>query len=181
MKRKKPAITEDEYREIQQHVSICAKRVAKNVKYEYIDSDDLEQDYYTWLLFKKKGHNPSYTIHRMIDIIRRYTHYNRITKSTRLKKVRIDSDDDHYKDLFANKPDTSTNEMDTQEENDHARAIIHRLQLPPRHKLLLKLLYVNDKSQHDAANIMGYSPARISQLHAQCRPILRRYFQKGKL
>lgn len=167
MTNQQPTITYEDIQDIDEHVKMCALRAIKYATLSYLTADDLEQDYYTWLLLKKKRHNPSYTLHRMIDRIRTYTHFNRDLKKSSVTTVNHEVPEIE---------DTHADSLQQWQANHDAATVISRLKLPRRTRRIMKLAYIDGKNQTEIGAIVGLCGSRISQLLAEGRRAAKVYY-----
>lgn len=180
MTKNRPAINPDEIVDIERSVRLCAVRITRMVPMASLSPEDLEQDYYTWLLLHKKKHNPKYTFFRMVDYLRKYTHFNRKEKTTPINLINIDNDIENHMNPLMLQEDTSADMTQKWEEQSDTEDIIDQLDISSRNKRIMKLIFIDNLTQEEAANIIGVCNARISQLLKECKKEAKKYYLKGE-
>jgi RNA polymerase sigma factor (sigma-70 family) len=169
-------LTDENIREICDHVEYCARRLTASLPHGVIEAEDLAQDYYLWLAQRPDKYNPAVTMFRMIDFLRTYTHYDRTRKKTPLHRITIPDKDDHPFNPLVNQPDTSSDALTVDIEREHAESIINHMLLDRQHRRILELIYCDGLNQKEAADSIGLSPSRVCQIHQEALPIAKEYY-----
>ena len=96
-----------------------------------------------------------------------------------INTINVSTDTENHLNPLMLQEDTSANMTQKWEEQSDAEAIINQLDISARNKRIMKLIFIDNLTQEEAANIIGVSNARISQLLKECKKEAKEYYMKG--